>query len=304
MHNILWCCNTEKGFRVLKSVLKHHSDFISLVCSYHEKNVLEDFGAKIREYCLEKNLPFVFWKDLKKNFTKCIENYNLTGIIAISWQYIIPIELNDLLLDKIIIFHDSLLPKYRGFCPVSTAIIKGKDELGISVLYATKEFDEGDIILQKRCKIDNTTYIKDAIRIIGDLYCEAALELIGMIRDNKINTKKQDNSLATYSIWRNPEDCKINWNESAKQIYNLIRAVSYPYLGAYTILNGEKIRIWGAIVYNKDIKFEIRDLGKIWRLEEGKPVVVCKAGLLKIIKATYDDGKNALPIKRLRQKFE
>jgi methionyl-tRNA formyltransferase len=303
MHTFLWCLNTEKGLDVLNFLIKTNITDISVVCSYPEWNVQKNFGNFIEQRCHDNDIPYISWNELKQDYKKYIAKYKISGIIVIGWQYLLPIELNAYLPDKIIIFHDSLLPKYRGFCPTATAILKGDEHLGISILYASEEMDVGELILQKSVEINDTVYIEDAIKIISKLYCDCAKELIDLVQSNKIKEQKQDETSATYCIWRNPEDNEINWDSSARDIFNLIRASGYPYFGAYTSLQNDLIRVWEATLPDYDINFEIRDTGKIWKIENGKPIIICKNGLLKIIRATYEDGKNVIPLEKFRLRF-
>lgn len=172
------------------------------------------------------------------------------------------------------------------------------------MLYASDKIDTGDIILQKKIRVSDEKYICEIINDVIELYKDAIIELIKKIKANKSFTATpQDHTKATYSIWRSPDDCQINWNHSSKDIYNLVRAVSYPYLGAFTFIGNEKVYIWKAEIIKQDIKFEIRDPGKIWALDNlSQPVVVCGKGLLKITKAT-SNFKSLLPIVKLRQRF-
>jgi len=303
MHNLLWCLNTEKGYSVLKMLHSDMNSALGLVCSYPEWNVQENYGNKIEEFCHRKGIQFVKWDELKRNFLHYLREYNVTGIVAIGWQYFLPIELNKTLTDKIIVFHDGLLPKYRGFCPLATAILKGETEVGVSVIYASEEIDEGDIILQKKTMIDNSVYLHEAISILSKLYCECAQSLVDAINIGNIRAIKQDHSRASYCIWRNPDDNKINWNKPAESIYNLIRASGPPYFGAYTKIDGEIVRVWRATILDYDLNFEIRDPGKIWKLDEGKPIVICNPGLIKILSATYTDGRDVVPLNKLRLKL-
>lgn len=302
-HNFLFCLNTEKGYSVLKTIFDKKPGNIGLVCSYPEWNVNINYGNKIKNYCFENDIPYLDWVDLKENYVDYINLNAISGIIAIGWQYLIPIELNLLLADKIIVFHDGLLPKYRGFCPLSTAIMKGDTNIGMSILYASEGIDEGEVILQKKTQISNSTYLQEAISLMSGLYSEGVVELIEMINSNSVNPMKQDNSKATYCIWRNPEDCKICWNESSVNIYNLIRASGFPYQGAYTELDGDIIQIKKAEILDYDLNFEIREPGKIWKLEDGKPIVICKTGLIKITEAAKKSDSSIFPIKKLRLKF-
>jgi len=276
---------------------------LNLVCSYPEWNVQENYGDKIEAFCRKKGIQFIKWEELKNNFLHYLTQHNITGIVAIGWQYLLPMELNKILPDKIIVFHDGLLPKYRGFCPLATAILKGETEVGVSVIYASERIDEGDIILQNKVVIDNSIYLHEAISMLSKLYCKSAQTLINMIYAENILAIKQDHSKASYCIWRNPEDNKINWNESAESIYNLIRASGSPYFGAYTKMGNEIVRVWEAVVLDYDLNFEIRQPGKIWKLEEGKPIVVCNPGLIMILSATFDDGRDIFPLNKLRLKL-
>lgn len=192
---------------------------------------------------------------------------------------------------------------FEGSAHLQQLILKGETEVGVSVIYASEGIDEGDIILQNKAVIDNSTYLHEAISILSKLYCESAQTLVNMIYTGNIRAIKQDHSKASYCIWRSPEDSKINWNKPAESIYNLIRASGSPYFGAYTKIDNQIVRVWEAIVLDYDLNFEIREPGKIWKLEGGKPIVVCNPGLIKILSATFDDGRDILPLNKLRHKL-
>jgi methionyl-tRNA formyltransferase len=302
MKKILLFIATEKGFEVLKKLYKYDKKIIGLVSSFQEEYVKEEFYYKIEEFCNEKQISFKEYnKEFKQNLESILKAFNITEAVAISWRYFIPLKINKLLETKLIIFHDSLLPKYRGFCPTPTAIICGEKEIGISVFFATNEIDKGEIILQKKIKIDTNLYIKDIILKQSKLYSEAMIELIEMIRRGSIRSELQDETKATYSIWRNPEDCQIDWNLSSFEIYNLIRAVSFPYMGAFTYYEGEKVYILKSEIV-KDIKFLKRNPGKIWKIDKKMPIVVCGKGMIKLIKVK-DKDENEISFNFTRRRF-
>ena len=302
MKKILLFIATEKGFEALKKLYKYDKKIIGLVSSFQEEYVKEEFYYKIEEFCNEKQISFKGYnKEFKQNLESILKAFNITEAVAISWRYFIPLKINKLLETKLIIFHDSLLPKYRGFCPTPTAIICGEKEIGISVFFATNEIDKGEIILQKKIKIDTNLYIKDIILKQSKLYSEAMIELIEMIKRGSIRSELQDETKATYSIWRNPEDCQIDWNLSSFEIYNLIRAVSFPYTGAFTYYEGEKAYILKSEIV-KDIKFQKRDSGKIWKIDKKMPIVVCGKGMIKLIKVK-DKDENEISFNFIRRRF-
>lgn len=289
---------TEKGYSVLKKIYECKKDCLVSVISFNEVNVKKNYFKSIKNFCIEKKILFYNWVDIKHEVIDLIKYYNITVAFAIGWRYILPLEINDYMKNKLMVFHDSLLPKYRGFAPTPTAIIYGEEELGMSVIYAEDDMDTGDIIIQKNFKLKSGLYIEDVIKILSEIYDDSAIELISMIENNKIKVERQDNSKATYSIWRDPEDCEIDWNLSSKEIYNLIRAVSEPYTGAFTYLNTKKIFIWRAEIL-ADKMFVIRYPGKLWSIVDNCPIVICGKGMIKLLKVTDECG-NIIKFNKVR----
>jgi methionyl-tRNA formyltransferase len=302
-HRLLWLVNTVKGSMALRSVYAQARDAIALVSSYTDPHVSEDHGALIEAYCREQSIDFMSWVNLKGALQEIVDERAITGIVAIGWQYLIPREIWSGLPDKLIVFHDSILPRYRGFAPLATGIMNGEEEFGVSVIYAGEGRDDGDVILQKRVHIGSDVYLREAMERIGGLCCEAAAALLKHMKSGTIRGEKQDPSKATYSIWRGPDDCRIDWKKSAREIYDFIRAVSHPYPGAFSYSCGKKIRIWKSEVVPEEVRFEIRDCGKIWRLEQGRPVLVCGEGLLLLTDMTDEHGNSMLPFTKLRRAF-
>ena len=210
----------------------------------------------------------------------------------------LPLTLNNKLKYPIIIFHDSLLPRYRGFAPTPTAIIAGDDAVGVTMLFASDEVDSGEIIWQKKIPISSNDYIQTVIDKQAKAYVEGFFVLIENIENENLISTPQDDGLVTYSIWRTNEDCSIDWNKSSTEIYNLIRAVGTPYQGAYTQYKNKKITVIRSEIVH-DIPFVIRDCGKIWRIEENCPYVICGRGILKITEATDAVG-NLVKFDRVR----
>lgn len=143
--------------------------------------------------------------------------------------------------------HGSLLPSYRGRCPVNWVLVNGEEETGVTLHYMVEKPDAGDIVGNRPVKID----FEDTARTLYDKLCEAAGrlldELLPGMKKGKIPRIKQDLSRGSYYGGRKPEDGRISWGESALHIYNLIRAVTDPYPGAFAFAeSGEKILIWRA----------------------------------------------------------
>ena len=113
----------------------------------------------------------------------------------------------------------------------------------------------------------------------------------------------QDETLATYSLWRDDQDYDIDWTRSAEEIRRFVDAVGTPYLGAATRLKQVRARVLDADV-GEDVRIENRTPGKVFAVEDGKPIVVCGTGLLKVVDLVDDDSRvSLLPLSSLRVRF-
>lgn len=275
---------------------------IGFVCSFVETNVDHCYHFDIQEQCIKNNIPFYLWGDISNKLSDLIDKNEYDVAIAIGWRYLLPINIFNELKYKLIVYHDSILPRYRGFAPLPTALINGDSEIGATVLFASKDVDAGDIILQEKVATPTSIYINEAINLIADLYCSMTLKLLmAMEEDKDLVIKKQKSKDATYSAWRGIDDCQIDWVLDSSEIYNLIRAVGRPYPGAFTYIGSRKINIWKAELI-KDIHFEKRYPGKIWSLENGYPIVICGKGIIKLLDVECE-GRSIIPFKKLRITF-
>ena len=140
--------------------------------------------------------------------------------------------------------HASLLPKYRGAAPINRAIMNGETETGVTTFFLQEKVDTGNIILQKKTKIDtdeNAGSLHDRLSIIG---AELLLETVKLIESGrKLDLVRQDDSLACPAPKIFRDDCRINWNLPAGKIHNHIRGLS-PYPGAFTILGSKVFKIF------------------------------------------------------------
>lgn len=144
--------------------------------------------------------------------------------------------------------HGSLLPAYRGRAPVNWVLVNGEKETGVTLHYMTARADAGDIVGQRRVEID---YF-DTARTLFDKMVRAAAALLDdvlpLIRQRRAPRTPQDLSRGSYFGRRRPEDGRIDWSRSSLGIYNLIRAVTEPYPGAFTFLpDGGKLTVWWAL---------------------------------------------------------
>ncbi|MBF0298882.1 MAG: formyltransferase [Oligoflexia bacterium] len=141
--------------------------------------------------------------------------------------------------------HGSLLPKYRGRVPVNWAIIKGETQTGATLHVMNEKPDNGPIVDQQSIPIlesDSSLDVFNKITVAAEITLYRALPAIV---DGSANFISQDLKQGAYFGGRKAEDGEINFNKSsAKEIHNLVRAVTYPYPGAFAFIRGKKLIIW------------------------------------------------------------
>jgi methionyl-tRNA formyltransferase len=225
-----------------------------------------------------------------------LQSENLTFLVG--WQQLLRATT-----PTTVVFHDSLLPRYRGFAPTVTALIKGDREIGVTAISPAEVLDAGPIIAQRAQSISYPIKLETALQLQASLMVDIAADIIERWRrHNALPSTPQLEDMATFSIWRDDADYEIDWSSSADAIERFVNAVGYPYAGARTTVGrAETIRVSGVTAL-PDMRFEVREAGKIWRLENGRPLVICGSGMLRIDNCHREDGSDFL-FQRLRARL-
>ena len=192
--------------------------------------------------------PLKISSDEALNFVK---KNNPELIVVVGYGQFIPKKIINIALFKSINLHPSLLPKYRGSTPIQNTLINGDEYGGVSIIEVTEKMDSGDIILQKKVKIhedDNYFSLHDKLSKIGS---QLLVHSIVGLKENSISKIPQNEESSTYVSKIIKSDGFINWNDSAENINNKIRAyVDWP--GSQCILpDGKKLIIWKSRIENK-----------------------------------------------------
>lgn len=270
MRSITLYLATKKGLEVLRAVIaKGYGQEVEVVIG-HDSAVVKDYSEDIAALCGNNQIPVV---------TKASGGLS----IAVSWRRLLDIQ-------NLIVLHDSLLPKYRGFNPLVTALINGDTVIGVTAIWASERYDEGELVAQEEIEISYPITIAEAIDKISQCYTRLILGIFGAIRnDHPLPRIKQNEDKATYSLWRDEKDYEIDWTQDAARIKRFIDATGFPYAGATS--SGHRVT---AAVEVSDVDISIRDCGKIIFLD-AQPTIVCGRGLLRV---TCDP-----PIKKFRTRF-
>lgn len=225
----------------------------------------------VKEVALAHNLP-VYQPEKMSGSEEMAELMTLgaDGIVTAAFGQFLPTKLLDSV-DFAVNVHASLLPKYRGGAPIHYAIINGEEEAGVTIMEMVKKMDAGDMIAKASTPItddDNVGTMFEKLAVIGrDLLLRTLPDYIA----GNIKPEPQDESKATFSPNITPEQERIDWNKSARDVFNHIRGL-YPWPVAHTLLDGKRFKIYEATLAEG----------------HGKPGEIIEKGKKSLVVATGD----------------
>jgi methionyl-tRNA formyltransferase len=142
--------------------------------------------------------------------------------------------------------HPSLLPKFRGRSPINWVLVEGETETGVTLHYMVEKADRGDIVAQRRILIDEedtALTLHHKATAAARLLVREAYPLLAAGRAPRL---PQNHAEASYFGGRKPQDGEIDWRWPARRVYDLVRAVTHPYPGAFSWQGGRRLLVWWA----------------------------------------------------------
>jgi methionyl-tRNA formyltransferase len=286
---ITLCVLGQKGYQVIESLPDEYLNAIDKVIIGTDRSITNDFSEALTELCRQKNL------NAGQNDSIPLES---DYVFAIGWRKMISVVGKQTL----IVLHDSLLPRYRGFNPLVTALINGDREIGVTAIYGEETYDTGAIIDVEKLIIEYPITVSEVIEKMSFCYSILFNRILDKIEQKDVKAVPQDESVATYSLWRDSQDYRINWEWPSDKIQRMIYAVGNPYNGAKTLVGEKEFTIVSATSL-LDRTIENRDIGKVIFKENGKPVVVCGKGLLRLDHILNEEGEQEQFTNQFRLRF-
>ena len=252
--------------------------------------------SEVKEYALEKGLTIYQPERVKKNqeFIEEMENLKPDAICVVAYGKLLPKKILNIPQYGCINVHGSLLPKYRGAAPIQWAVLNGEKVTGVTTMYMDVGMDTGDMILKEEVAIgenETTGELWDKLAKKGG---ELLVKTLAQLEKGIAPREKQGDDFSVAPML-SKEMAKIDWeNQSAKEIKNLVRGLN-PMMGAYTYLNGKKIKFWKVQVATEDeIIAEDMDFLRNGTVIVSDPrdviFIKTKEGILKVLEI---QGENA-----------
>ncbi len=248
--------------------------------------------SAVKEVALENNITVYQPVKLKgnKEMLNIIKEMNPDFIVVVAFGQILLKELLEIPKYGCINLHASLLPKYRGAAPINWSIIDGETKTGNTTMLMDEGIDTGDILLKDEVTISDNMTAGELHDILMERGAELLIKTIKGINDGSIKPMKQGEAQSNYASMLNKEMGKINWNNSAENIHNLIRGLN-PWPLAYTSYKGDTMKIYESKVIKKhhdNIPGTILSVGK-----DGIEIAASKDAIL-IKKIQFPNSKALL----------
>ena len=206
---------------------------------------MQMIATPVKTYAIHNNLKVLESIKIRGNEDLLNELKEISPdvIVVVAYGKILPKELLDIPKVGCINVHGSLLPQYRGAAPIQWSILNGEKYAGITTMFMDEGMDTGDMLLQEKVRIEENETLGelwDRLKVLGG---KLLVETLKQIEDGTYKRIKQSEDGVSYAPMLNKEMSKIDWNKTSQEIHNLIRGLN-PIMGAYSYINGKKVKIW------------------------------------------------------------
>jgi len=243
---ILFFGYSEVGCECLELLLARGDQVVALFT--HEDNPDEKIWFKTPAMAARaKNVPiFTPEKIATPEWIERIAALKPDLILSVYYRHMISTRILALAPLGAFNLHGSLLPKYRGRAPINWAVLHGEPRIGMTLHRMVKAPDAGAIVDQEAVDIGSRDTAEQAFRKVLPCATRILGRQIDALLAGTAPEKPQDDAQATYFGGRKPEDGRIVWTQTSRQIFNLIRAVTDPYPGAFAEIGGARLMVWWA----------------------------------------------------------
>jgi len=249
----------------------------------------------VKEFAIKHNLDVLQPNKIKTlEFVEQIRALSPDLLITAAYGKILSKDLLEVPSLGCINVHGSLLPSYRGAAPIHWAIINGEKTTGITTMFTDVGMDTGDMLLRREMDITPNNTVGELHDKMAMLGAAVLKETLTELKNGTLERKPQDDALSSYAPIISKELGLIDWNKTAQQIHDLVRGTD-PWPGAYTFMNGNRMRIWQtSLAFDKDARpFKETGLaiGEIAEVNNDGILVKCLDGYILIKEVQFDSSK-------------
>jgi methionyl-tRNA formyltransferase len=269
---IIFIGAVDFSYWTLKKLLDINADIVGVITK--EASAFNSDFSDLSPICVSHDIDWKYVKNVNHEANlQWIKSHNPDIIFCFGWSQILGSELLNIPPLGVIGYHPAKLPFNRGRHPLIWALCLGLDETASTFFIMDEGADTGDIISQLTVKInkkDDAASLYQKLISVSLAQIEAFMPLL---ESGTLNRKSQDGDVGNSWRKRSEKDGEIDWRMSSENIYNLVRALSRPYIGAHFIHHETKVKVWKVkIVDNKVANVEP---GKVLAIINGMPSIKC-----------------------------
>ena len=235
----------EMGYACMVALLQMGAPIAALV-THRDDPHEEIWWRSCAELAARHGIPIHYVDGADAELAPIVGEAKPAVIYSFYYRYLIPESVLAMARLGAFNMHGSLLPAYRGRAPVNWMLVNGEREAGVTLHQMVARADAGDIVGQRAVAIDDSDNALTLYRKLVPLGVELMDEMHPRIVAGNPPRRKMDISKGSYFGRRKPEDGRIDWRWPSRRIFNLVRAVTHPYPGAFCFAGGQKLLVWDA----------------------------------------------------------
>jgi methionyl-tRNA formyltransferase len=276
----LFIGGTKRGYLTLKTLIEGGANIVGIVSLLQDAHEVERYEEPIKTLAEQYKIPLYETKWMKdKDYDEIIAKDIKPDIaFVVGCRILLPKDVYKIPPLGTLAVHDSLLPEYRGFAPLNWSIFNGEDHTGVTLYCLNELMDGGDIVAQKCIPIE----AEDTAPLVYERVCEATVNIISeayhLLSQGKTSRIPQNYDVGSFTCTRAPADGLIDWSQPTTAIYNQIRALTYPYPGAFTFLDGKRLMLWKAKPVNNPPAYKGRIPGRVVNISKSEECVDVLSG--------------------------
>ena len=306
--NIVFMGTPDFAVESLKSLQQAGNNILAVVTNIDKPRGRGNkvLGTPVKEYAIEHNIKIYQPFKVRDNveFINEMEELKPDLFCVVAYGKILPQELLDIPKYGSVNVHGSLLPKYRGAAPIQWAILNGDKTTGVTTMFMEAGMDTGDMILKEKVEIGENETTGELWTRLAKIGGKLLVETVDLIEKGEAPREKQNDKFSMAPMLKK-EMAQIDWeNRTAREIKNLVRGLN-PIMGAYTFLDGKKLKFWKAKLMSeqellttfpelKEYEYKLNELeaGTILFTNPKQGLFIkAKQGILQILEIQAENAK-------------
>lgn len=296
---VLFIGGTQRGYLTLKALLETGAHVVGIISLAQDPHETERYEESIRVLAQMNHIPILETKRMRDRDYVSILRQEIKPDLAfvVGCRILIPPEIYEIPPLGMLAVHDSLLPEYRGFAPLNWSILNGERQTGVTLFYLSEQMDGGDIVAQRPVPIPPGATAPQVYHATCEATVELVLENCPLLAQGVAPRVAQDYTQGSFTCSRTPDDGLIDWAASATVIHNQVRALTYPYPGAFTYYKAKKLMIWRARELESARPFVGRIPGRVVEISTSKGFVdvLTGDGIVRLEEVQFEDGDPISP---------